>query len=579
VEIFNEGRWLDVFTHITALDSSRHIATVAPSDHGPVSSFGSFRLLGNPAWISRQGQFGWNDAAHRLVINPAAPASLVQPELSMPIVRNLIVFRETSDNAVVGLGFDDTGSAIEGERDSAAIVLDHAHNVLLSANDFHNVGQAVRLIGSSRNIVKDNIVRETGSNGIELQDQSDGNLISDNTLTGIGRVEKSAVAIYLHGASSNRILRNFVSNTSRFGIGIDNWDDQTINIANIVEYNRLFRTNRDTTDTGAIEMLGRSAVDTMSVIRYNDIEEAGVLPSERGGDWPKAMAESGIYLDDLTSGILVCGNHIRGAPLAAIHIHGGSQVEVRDNVAILDRPGASFVFLQGAPPHSGGRRFDFTWHPTPQAIRVATGRAEVRFDNDTVINQEDRDLFVSRITIGSRTLSATDPNAHYAVDDRGVLPGQVALPWNGALVWELPNDIAGAESLPVSVFAWGNPAGGVGAHFTVTIDGEKIGEGIAGSPPEEMQNNKILRNIVYATAAGKYYYKSQEGGAPLIKANAYFDSTGERRLDASTVTDTAPIEADPKFIDPAKGDFRLSPSSRLLAKKLGRPPISPSQFH
>ncbi len=595
LELLDEGRSRNVFARAVSVDPARHMAEVAPIDQRPISSIDGYRLVGNPAWIRRKGQFGWIGANHLLVLSPTDPAAVTGSGLQLPTLRNLIIFRDAHDIAVTGLRFVETETAPAEELKSAAIVLENAHNIRLSDNNFHNVGEAIRLIDSTQNFIERNIIQDTGSHGIELQDQSNGNLISANTLSDVGRVELSAAAIYLHGANFNRIAHNFVRNTSRHGIGIDNWDDTTVNRANIIEYNRLWQTNRETDDTGAIEMLGRSRIDTTSIIRYNEIAEVGTLPSSGSDGGFRNTAISGVYLDDLTSGVLVCGNRIRGAPLAAIHIHGGSKIVIRDNIVILDRPGANFLFLQGGDPSSGGQRFDFTVHtstaqqqgrgPFPDRatpVAQATGttptqssrhRVEVRFDNDAIIDGEDRDLFVSKIKVGTQEFLATDPRAHYAVDDRRILPGQVALPWNGALIWELPDTLFGPSDIPISVFAWGNPAGGVGAHFTVAVDGAHVGDGFAGSPPDEMQDNQITRNIVYATAPGKSYYKSLRGGAPRVSANDYFDITGARRLPASPVNDTAPISAEPLFVDPAKGDFRLRASSPLRARGFGNLPV------
>lgn len=584
VEMMDDSRSRNLFTKIVSLDTAQSVAQVAPGTQDSFPRFAGYRLIGNPNWIRNGDQFGWNDAARLLILKPTAVSALMASGVQLPVLHSLVIFREARDNIVQGLRFIETATAPPDELKRAAVTLQGSRNIRVSGNDFRNVGEAVRLIESSRNFVQDNDIRDVGSHGIELQDQSDGNLISGNKLTAIGRIELNAAAIYLHGASSNRIARNIVRDSSRHGIGIDNWDDTTVNRANIVEFNQLRQTNQDTDDSGAIEMLGRSRIDTSSIIRFNQIGDVGKPEPLNPDDRIRNAAISGIYLDDLTSGVLVCGNRIQGAPLAAIHIHGGSMIEVRDNIAILDRPGSNFVFLQSATPSSGGQRFDFQVNlpskpqqgPIQAALSgqdrgapVRTRRVAVRFDNDDVIGAEDRDLFVGKIKIGDREFLPTDPLAHYLVDGKPTLPGQEALPWNGALTWDLPADAFDPSDLTLSVFAWGNPAGGVGAHFVVTLDGVRVGEGTAGSPADEMQSNRITRNIVYVTGTGAEYFKSLRGGAPQVTANDYFDTTGKLQPPTSPVADTAPLAIDPGFIDPARGDFRLRPSSALRARGFG----------
>ena len=570
IELLDEGRSFDVVSRIISLDATRRVATVDSSDHGPAEGVESFRLLGNPRWVSAKGFFAWNERLHRLTSSPTDTTAIARTGLQVPRLHSLIIFRSSNGNVVSGLRFIETGIAPATNGESAAIVLEHTDNIDISNNKFLNVGEAVRLIGASGSFITHNNIAETGSSGIELQDGSERNAISGNTLTGIGRTDKSSTAIYLHGTASNRISGNLIRDVARHGIGIDNWDDQTINVTNIVEYNKVWKTNQHSFDTGAIEMLGRSRTNTMSIIRYNDVKDVGNPVSS--GVNSKNRLTSGIYLDDFTSGVLVCGNLIGGASLAAVQIHGGSRIVIRDNIALLDRPNASFAFLQGGNPTSGGQRFDFDWPASNAASSpTQTHRVEVRFDNDAIVGGQDRDLFVSKILVGSHTLSPTDDGAKYHVVDGRTLPGQVAMPWNGALTWDVPSGFfSPLGKTQISVFAWGNPAGNVGAHFTVKIDSVQVGESFAGSPSSEMRDNVITKNIIYATAPGKEYFTTQQGGTSSISANNYTDTTKSRQLGGA---DDSPIQIDPKFIDPRRGDYRLRASSNLHAAGFANLPV------
>jgi hypothetical protein len=184
--------------------------------------------------------------------------------------------------------------------------------------------------------------------------------------------------------------------------------------------------------------------------------------------------------------------------------------------------------LEAADPRSGGERFPFNWMPPPQNGASDRHHLEVRFDNDAVIAGEDRDLFVSRVQVGDRVYAADGGDATYNLADGRVMPGQVALPWNGALVWDVPVDVRSGKAVPVSVFAWGNPAGNVGAHFTVSIDGTRIGEDYAGRV-DEMHGNSITGNIVDALAPGVTFLLSRRGGQPLVAGNTYAGTAGDRQ--------------------------------------------------
>jgi parallel beta-helix repeat protein len=593
IEFFDKTGAYNLHTRITSVDFTSHIATVAPSDRGPVTNVGSFRLVGDKSWVNEKDSFGWDAGTQSITLNPSKPDALIRDGVQVPISHSLIILHGAHDITIAGLQFEETSTAPATELENSAIVLEDATENTVSDNRFENVGQAIRLIGSSDNAIRNNVISEIGSFGIELQDNSNKNSIYRNTLEKTGRTDKSAPAIYFHGASENHISNNSISNVPRHGISINNWDETTINLSNIVEYNKINNANQETYDTGAIQMLGRSEVNTQSVIRYNDIRNAGISSSARNSyqDTPA----SGIYLDDLTSGVLVCGNRISGAPLAAIQIHGGADIVVRDNLALLDRPESVFVFLQNAPRTSGRERFNFAWSPLSSAqggtiaslevdqigrpvVRqpnpAAGHRLEIRFDNDAVIDGEDRDLFIGSVRIGSLTLSPEGGTARYVTDDGRSFPGQISLPWNGTLIWDLPElPLDQVQETPISVIAWGNSAGGVGAHFTVSIDGTRIGGATANPIPDGMSGNIITRNIVYATAPGKSYFKNERGGTPSLSTNDYVDLTEGRHLAALPWADENPIKIPPGLLRSPEGDVQLSLPADLKAAGFNNLPI------
>jgi hypothetical protein len=579
IEIIDPTRAFSVYTRIASVDFAKQIATLVPAGHGEDIPVGTYRLLGHVDWVQKPGTFAWDSAKALLTTMPSQTAGGSRSEIVIPTTAALFILDGASDVTIKGITFEATKTGYGDEQNTAGVVLRNARGVNVLDNNFRDVGKAIRLIGSHASRIARNVVVETGSSGIELQDDSDDNFVLDNKLSKIGQMDDSSKAIALHGASGNQIARNVIDQASRHGIAIDNWDDTTVNRRNIVEYNRVLHTSTVASDTGAIEMLGRSGIDTQSVIRFNEIEDAGGLSIDEAGNWRHGEAAAGIYLDDLTSGVLVCGNFIRGAGLAAIQIHGGFGVTVRNNVAILDRPNSAFIFLQGATPVSGGDRFAFSWHP-PSSIVENSGvsqsdhKIEVRFDNDASINGEDRDLYISAIEINGHRFAATDDNARYVTDDGRTLPGQIAVPWNGQLIWNLPADVLenAGDPIAVAVVGWGIPAQGVGAHFVISFDDARVGDGFAVQPKGFMANNTITRNIVYAVSPGKSYYKFLAGSLPSISKNNYVDITGSRQPAKDFMKDSAPLVEDPHFANPIENDFHYQLSQKLISEGFGELP-------
>ena len=130
-----------------------------------------------------------------------------------------------------------------------------------------------------------------------------------------------------------------------------------------------------------------------------------------------------------------------------------------------------------------------------------------------------------------------------------------------------------ARETPISVIAWGTSAAGVGAHFTLSIDGKRVGEATAHSMSDGMTGNMITRNIVYATAPGRLYFTVQQGGAPLISTNDYVDLTATRRMAAAPRADANPIDIAPELIALPDGDFYLSLSAEHKAAGISDLPI------
>ncbi|SMH62420.1 carbohydrate-binding domain-containing protein [Azospirillum agricola] len=126
-------------------------------------------------------------------------------------------------------------------------------------------------------------------------------------------------------------------------------------------------------------------------------------------------------------------------------------------------------------------------------------KVQIQYDNDAVINGQDRSLTVNSITIGNKTVTPTDSIVSYdkgALDGRDVAAGQKDMWWNGTLVVNAdksffpattttPTTPTAGKTDTIVVNAQGTPAGGVNAHFKVLVDGKPIGEGTAGTTAKD----------------------------------------------------------------------------------------------
>lgn len=120
-------------------------------------------------------------------------------------------------------------------------------------------------------------------------------------------------------------------------------------------------------------------------------------------------------------------------------------------------------------------------------VSLAPGRAhdiQVRFDNDAVVNGQDRNLFLRSITVNGQTIAATSSHEVYHAPGVGDFPGSGRMYWNGSAEFSLPaSDFPAAPTpaptptpIPAPVSAPADPA------FYVATNGDDSGDGSAAHP-------------------------------------------------------------------------------------------------
>ena len=254
-----------------------------------------------------------------------------RPVLEGPPDSPVVVLRGAREVVLTGLIFSGPSSV--------HLVTEGTDDCVITSNTFLRGGTTILMTGSSRNVIQGNQILQSTATGIELRDGSNGNLLADNIIDGAGATETNGGGIFLHGTSHNRISHNLIRNTAGFGVGILNWDDMTINVANVIEYNVILNTTLTAEDSGAIYILGRSGADTQVVIAGNIVDGVG----------SPARHNVGIYLDDSSNGAMVTGNLVRRVGSDAVEIHGGSDNVIENNIFDLGEGQPSAVLFQAAP--------------------------------------------------------------------------------------------------------------------------------------------------------------------------------------------------------------------------------------
>lgn len=354
----------------------------------PYRDGSTVRLLGHPDFLTRPGEFAWDARAKRLLVKP--PTGLNGAGADLVVARQPVLLRlDNARNVTVdGLTFTDV------PWDGNAVVVKGGSGARIAGNRFALVGTAVMLDGASRTEVSGNRMEHLGRSGVVLAPGSSDNRILANRISDIGEVRFFSGGVMGAGIRNTLIAHNDIRRSARYGISIKNWNPQTVNSDNTVEFNRIRDTARQTADAGAVEMLGRSGNDTRSIVRFNDIRDTGGLATDAQGRWLVRYKGFGIYLDDMTSGVTVQGNLLENTGMAAIFLHGGDNNRVADNITVMNDGKDRFLRLEWVPSAGPAGRMhgnvadgNVVAGPSPkeQLVNSLSG-GEYRIDNTRLEN-------------------------------------------------------------------------------------------------------------------------------------------------------------------------------------------------
>jgi len=256
------------------------------------------------------------------------------PEFAEHIVIRGFTFRHTEYSLEVGSVY---------APDDAAIWLRRARHCVVEGCKFLGIGgYAVRLSdNASHNAILGCEVADAGQGGVLMTGntatQPTDNLVAGNHIHHCGTIWKHVAGVYVTTGSSNRIAHNTITDVPRYGISLKTYDASAVSHRNVVEFNKLLRTNLETNDTGAIETLGRDQADTGNVIRGNLILDVVGLGTTETGEMLTPYYTWGIYLDDFSSGTTITGNIVARTVRGGVHVHLGRNNTIENNILVDGR--------------------------------------------------------------------------------------------------------------------------------------------------------------------------------------------------------------------------------------------------
>jgi hypothetical protein len=560
IEAYGNVRWANTIAKVTGVDWINHTVTIASDvvywDYLPGAKI-SWRLEGTASSVDQDGEFGWDAARGRVVLDPRSDSELLAKGVDVARLDNLV--------RIAGSNVTFTGFTFENAKaGGAAVWLDGATGAKIVGNDFANVGQAVFLSNdrTNNNTIADNSIHGAAANSIEVLYGS-GNVIRNNSITSSNEIFVGGAAIGLYSAKNNVIDGNYIADATRYGVSIKKYND-ALPTGNVIQNNVILHTSTQTSDTGAIEMwLNHDNRDTQTIIRGNYIDDVGGLIADPvTGALRFATDAHDIYLDDGASGVLIENNLLQPTKSSNIFIHGGSNITIDNNVLLVNPPKALQRYTDGsAHPGGSGLYFNSTLEVNAGAASFPTGS--------------------SQIVIKARADVLQGVGAHFVVLVDGVAVGEATA---AAAFADYSFNVAARQGANHTIgirFDNDNVIAGVDRNLyvdSVTINGSEIkidsenDVAVAFYPtsdavgaPLSANNIDIINNVV-ATDAGiagvtgvtKSYIWVGGGGDPLDKVDNNLLS-GVDALDPGD--DTHSVNADPQFKDPANHDYSLRPGS------------------
>lgn len=615
--------WVAPRVKLTSIDEANGIAFLDRNSlvrlewakHGALDDGVDYRLENVFEALRNPGEWYLDRAEGRLYVIPLPGENLDEAEVIFPALETVVLVDEAHDIRFEGITFAHTAwtppadyaDSIQAAWETPGMVrIARSERCVFSRCSFVHAGAyGVEISGNSAEIELERCeVRDLGAGGIKIWHGCRFNRISDCEISGGGRIHAAGVGILVGRSTGNLIEHNHIHDFFYTGISLG-WEwgyAESECYGNVVEWNHIHDIGRGVlSDMGGIYLLGRA---TGTRLRFNHIHD---ISCRRYGGWC-------IYLDEGSTHVLVESNLCYRANKTAFNQHFGKANVIRNNIFAF---GGEAVVSYGKPEIHLGLIFErniFLAGKTPILTQFTSERwmlQQTRFERNLYWSANGEVSFER----GALEMFGTSPfpdgfgkapfhplvsgaithfvsssgNADAPEGNRlQVERGEAVLKISGTFL-RPPSAVVGLDSVfdaPLwnrehfEIFLKPVPSSQSVIQIGISSDGatetichgssiDSLAEWHATTQPQEGSWQLQLEIPLAKWTAGLGRQPDTEwrffAGFGMLSGSADWAAWQERGHDPNGVV------ADPLFVDPGQGDFRLQSSSPAF--KLGFVPF------
>ncbi len=344
--VFSGPNYWDSTVEIASVDTVNSLLMLNGNASYDIVPGNRFWVENSKEFLDSNGEWFYDKGSNQLYLylDTAPTASDV---FSAVRAGELLAMTDVSNVTIEGLVLRGSSSVAINVR-----ATNLSKNLQFIGNEISVTGrEAIRIAGKAENFTVDrNVIHDTGWQGIIIEQDSSyfktltsaNHVVSNNVVSKVGRKWRANAAIDIRSIGT-AVAHNEVFDTPRMGLYFRGND-------NVFEFNKVYRTNLETQDTGAIYGFGRSWLTRGNVVRNNYFKDTGGYGLKNGA-WVYPNYSYGVYFDDLSSGNTAENNVVVRAAQAGVLIHGGRDNTVRNNF-FIDSQSIDSVAMIGQKPDS-----------------------------------------------------------------------------------------------------------------------------------------------------------------------------------------------------------------------------------